>query len=112
MLKLVDSKTGLDIQIEIPVNLSDALRRQLTACQSRSEGDFGDRLAPLLGRALVSAMDPDWRPPTEKEISQAALICARTGASVPQEAWSSRVMLRDFIERHGAGSGRLRRHGA
>lgn len=102
MLSLVDSKSGLAIEIVIPVHLGDALRRQLFACQERSAGDFGDRLGPLLGKAMVLAMDAECKPPTEREIRQAALISAKSGTPVPQEAWSSQVQLRAFVETSSA----------
>ncbi|MDZ3823533.1 MAG: hypothetical protein U0S76_08015 [Pseudoxanthomonas sp.] len=100
MVVILDRQSKLQIDVEVPVNVGDALRRQLKVCQRRVAGDFGDRLAPLFAKALVSAMDEQCKPPTERDIRLAASVSAKSGVPITQEMWSSREMLKAFIEEH------------
>lgn len=104
MLSIIDSETGLAIQVPIAVHVECAFRRQIMPLQGSKANEFAERLAPLLSKALVNAMDPESKPPTEQEIRQAGIVSAKSGVAVPQEAWSSKVLLREFMVKNLTGA--------
>lgn len=58
---------------------------------------FDVRLGLLLEEALLGALSPEFRPPSQVEIDHAQVLAASRGRTVPQAAMTLSCFMRDFL---------------
>jgi hypothetical protein len=99
-LKLVlDDSDAIEIPLED--SLLAAWRLQLDrAALARNTFAMGERLAACFAASLSQCLDPDLRPPTEKQLRHALTIARELNVSISGDATRYRGSMVAFIKTH------------
>jgi hypothetical protein len=99
-LQLVfDGSDGIDIPLED--SLLAAWRLQLDrAALTRSTFAMTERLAACFAASLCQCLDPDLRPPTEKQLRHALTIARELNIPISADAMRYRGSMLAFIKSH------------
>lgn len=96
---VVDGSDGIDIPLED--SLLAAWRLQLDrAALTRSTFAMTERLAACFAASLCQCLDPDLRPPTEKQLRHALTIARELNIPISADAMRFRGSMLAFIKSH------------
>jgi hypothetical protein len=97
ILNLKDSQ----FQIVVPPNSAQLLEQQLERISTpESQEAFTNALLLHLTRVLGTFLDPDLRPPTEKQVTFAMAVSKRAKVPIPREALMYRYSMCDFLDKY------------
>jgi hypothetical protein len=96
---VLDGSDGIDIPLED--SLLAAWRLQLDrAALTRNTFAMGERLAASFAASLSQCLDPDLRPPTEKQLRHAITIARELNIPISGDATRYRGAMVGFIKSH------------
>ena len=96
---VLDGSDGIDIPLED--SLLAAWRLQLDrAALTRSTFAMTERLAACFAASLCQCLDPDLRPPSEKQLRHALTIARELNISISGDAMRYRGSMVAFIKSH------------
>lgn len=99
-LKLVvDGTDGIDIPMEDSLLAAWRLQRDRAAL-TRNTFALGERLAASFAASLSQCLDPDLRPPTEKQLRHALTIARELNVPISGDATRYRGSMVSFIKAH------------
>lgn len=91
----------MEIQAEVPTEAAEALEQQLARIDSEeSRRVFVEAMLKHLGRVLSGFLDPDLRPPTEKQVAYAMSLSRRFEVEIPRDALMYRDAMCDFLQKY------------
>lgn len=99
--KLVNTDIDLDVQIELPVPLSDALKEHW---RRRSHADlineFTNELSKHFEKVVPEFVDWDIKPPTKSQLAYASLLCSKFGLCLTPDEVNCRGPMAQFLGYH------------
>ena len=98
MLRITHQATGCHIDVPIAWPLLVGFNLQVPMDKAfEPTSTFGVKLGSLLEDALLLAMNPEFRPPSQVEIDHALVLAASRGKTVPEAAMTLTWFMRDFL---------------
>ncbi len=85
----------------VPGEAAEVIERQfarLTTAEAREE--FADEMLKHLSRVLATFLEPDLRPPTEKQIAFAMKLSRRHNVPIPREALMYKEAIENFLSKY------------
>lgn len=99
-LLLADDE-GFEARIELPEHIAQPLWAQLDRIEDPKRlAAFKAALVKEVATALTSFLDPDLKPPTDKQVAFAKSLARARGLSIPREALIYRTAMFDFLNQH------------
>ncbi|WP_295680813.1 hypothetical protein [uncultured Nevskia sp.] len=93
------------LSADVPAEAAEVIERQfarLTTKASREE--FAEAMLKHLSRVLATFLEPDLRPPTEKQIAFAMALSRRLNVPIPREALMYKEAIEDFLSKYAYNS--------
>lgn len=91
--------------VDVPSESAEVIQRQFDRLPTDSAKEvFADAMLKHLGRVLATFLEPDLRPPTEKQIAYAMGLSRRLKVSIPRDALIYKEAMEDFLAKYGGNS--------
>lgn len=92
----------MELGAEVPPEAAAAIEQQLDRINSEeTRRAFIEAMLKHLSRVLSGFLDPDLRPPTEKQVIFAMSIARKRGTEIPRDALIYRYAMDDFLDKYG-----------
>lgn len=100
-MRLLLISDEMEIQAEVPAEAAAVLREQFARFESDEyRRAFADAMLKHFGRVLSGFLDPDLRPPTEKQIAFAMILSRKHRVDIPRDALMHREVMYDFLQKY------------
>lgn len=91
----------LEFHVSVPSEAATVIHQQMARMVTEaSQNALAEAMLKQLGRILGKLLDPDLRPPTEKQIEFATLLSRKFAVQIPRDALIYRFEMSDFIDRY------------
>lgn len=95
----------IDFTTKVPADAAHVLEEQIRRLSdSRGERVFVESILRYFTIALADFLDPDLRPPSEKQIAFARAISRYHRVPIPREALTYRQAMFDFLQKYAHNS--------
>ena len=95
------------LTVVVPVESAEVIQRQFNRLPTDGAREvFADAMLKHLGRVLATFLEPDLRPPTEKQIAFAMSLSRQRRVEIPRNALIYREAMEDFLSKYASSAGR------
>lgn len=102
MVILLRASSGEELELPVRPDVADALfRHALSSLERHGARRLGELSADALFQVLLPAACTEPRPPTPAQIKFALDIVRRLGVALPVGALQDRLIMGNFLTRHG-----------
>lgn len=89
------------LSVELPREAAEVIVRQFERLATEDSREvFADAMLKHLGRVMATFLEPDLRPPTEKQVAFAMSLSRRLRVPIPREALIYKEAIEDFLAKH------------
>lgn len=94
------------LSIDVPSDAAEVIVRQFERLATEGAREvFAGAMLKQLSRVLATFLEPDLRPPTEKQIAFAMALSRRLKVPIPREALIYKEAIEDFLGKYASPSG-------
>ena len=100
-MELMLVSNEVEFRISVPAETATVIHQQIARMTTEaSRNALAETVLKYLGRILGKLLDPDLRPPTDRQLDFAKELARRHGVQIPRDALIYQFEMSDFIDKY------------